>query len=221
MFAQSCHCVDVTKSSTESAQLHVTLLGCKFCHHHSLMRKLKRPCPLFSFHILTPVPQQEQESATIQRSKTAAMNWMTSGRHRALGTRNARKKRLQMQLPAHIQRESEHRRLQSQQQQASHTIQPQLPLPSTLYVPNHRVARGEDHAAAKTPWYILPVNDADESQGLELSLVNVNMEKGCAPLRLTYRMFVSACRYQDAGIWAKSHLRKDGHNGASEADSAA
>lgn len=166
--------------------------------------------------------QQEQESTTIQRSETAAMNWMTSGRHRALGTRNARKKRLQMQLPAHVQQESERRRLQSQQQQASYTTQPQLPLPSTLRMSNHQAARGEDHAAAKTPWYILPVNDADESQGLDLSLVNVvDMEKGCAPLILTYRMFVGACRYQDAGIWAKSHLRKDGHNGASGADSAA
>ncbi|GAB9476535.1 hypothetical protein Gpo141_00013599 [Globisporangium polare] len=96
------------------------------------------------------------------------MNWMTSGRHRALGTRHARKKRLQMQLPAHVQRESERRRMQSQQQQTSLTAQPQRPLPPALRVPSRRGVCGgdEEHAAGETPWYMLPVNDADESEGM-------------------------------------------------------
>lgn len=100
------------------------------------------------------------------------MNWMTSGRHRALSTRHARKKRLQMQLPAHVQRESERRRLQQQRRPTGHSS---APLPPSLALavpmkemPERSARRGRDDTA-DAPWYIVPVLDTDESQGMSSS----------------------------------------------------
>jgi hypothetical protein len=98
------------------------------------------------------------------------MNWMTSGRHRALGTRNARKKQLQLQLPEHVQRVSDRRRLQVQQRHiGSSCSSSQLPLPRGMQLVD---PAGEKTSNDKkndresgTPWYILSVNDDDESQG--------------------------------------------------------
>lgn len=95
---------------------------------------------------------------------------MTSGRHRVLGTRNARKKRLLMQLPEHVQRESERRRLQSRQRSRSSSCHVRLLLPAEMRMTEKtRMARGGDEEKETgAPWYILPVIDNDESQGLDV-----------------------------------------------------
>ncbi|EGZ22976.1 hypothetical protein PHYSODRAFT_324243 [Phytophthora sojae] len=70
----------------------------------------------------------------------AKMNWMTSGRHRALYSQRGRRR--QMHFPSQVQ----HQR-----------VRPTSPVRSS------QPARARD---STTPWYILPVGDDEESQGL-------------------------------------------------------
>ncbi|OWZ10575.1 hypothetical protein PHMEG_00016559 [Phytophthora megakarya] len=70
------------------------------------------------------------------------MNWMTSGRHRALYSQRGRRR--QMHFPSQVQ----HQRVNN-----------------ARAPPNSQPARARDSAM---PWYIVPVGDDDESQGLSV-----------------------------------------------------
>ncbi|KAG1707138.1 hypothetical protein DVH05_026334 [Phytophthora capsici] len=69
------------------------------------------------------------------------MNWMTSGRHRALYSQRGRRR--QMHFPS-----------QAQRQRVKHTSPPR----------SSHVAKAQD----ATPWYIIPVGDDDESQDIRV-----------------------------------------------------
>ncbi|KAG6608929.1 uncharacterized protein IUM83_12837 [Phytophthora cinnamomi] len=70
------------------------------------------------------------------------MNWMTSGRHRALYSQRGRRR--QMHFPSQVQRQR---------------VRPSSPVRSS------HPARARD---STTPWYILPVGDDDESQDIRV-----------------------------------------------------
>ncbi|KAL3659052.1 hypothetical protein V7S43_015936 [Phytophthora oleae] len=111
------------------------------------------------------------------------MNWMTSGRHRALYSQRGRRR--QMHFPSQVQR-----------QRVKHTSPPR----------SSQLARQE-----ATPWYIVPVGDDDESQDIRvLELERKGAMKTVeAEAEVQKTDLVSSC--EDGGGALSSPSRKRSH----------